>query len=278
MDTLAITTSCISLQANEAIYGSGHWTILAGSGGSIQDTSLASSLFCGIPGQTYLLEWSVRNNCGISRDTVRVGFAVIPFACGDTFTDSRDGQHYPSVDIGGQCWMAANLNAGNLVSGNTAQSDNGVVERYCYANQVSNCLQYGGLYQWDEAMGYATGSMVQGICPDGWHLPSHAEWIALETYLGGPNQAGAALKESGTTHWAVPNSGADNSSGFTALPGGYRNTNGGFYLMPYQAYFWTASEDNTSGAWGVNLSYDLSKMVRGSHLKAFGYSVRCVKD
>jgi len=141
-----------------------------------------------------------------------------------TFTDPRDDQTYTTIDIGSQTWFAENLNY------NTGDGNN---NSWCYDNNGSNCDIYGRLYTWEAAT---------SACPDGWHLPSDDEWTTLIDFLGGEDVAGGKMKETGTTHWNSPNAGATNSSGFTALPGGYRSTNGGFYDRGSFGIWWSATE------------------------------------
>src|SRR6056297_1040014 len=100
------------------------------------------------------------------------------WACGDTLTYS--GQDYSTVDINGECWLAENLNVGTKVSAGSGMSDDGVIEKYCHSD--GDCSTYGGYYLWDEAMAYSTTEGAQGICPDGWHIPTDAELHALEDY------------------------------------------------------------------------------------------------
>jgi len=125
-----------------------------------------------------------------------------------TFTDARDNHVYKWVGIGEQVWMAENL-AYKPSSGNY----------WAYNNDQNNITIYGYLYDWETAC---------NVCPSGWHLPSDAEWTKLTNYLGGEEIAGGKLKA--TTGWNSPNSGADNSSGFSGLPGGSRDTFGFFNL------------------------------------------------
>jgi len=120
--------------------------------------------------------------------------------------------------------MKENLNVGTMVMGDSSHSNNGIIEKHCYNNDTSNCDTYGGLYQWNEMMQYDTTAGVQGICPAGWHIPHNAEWAELTEYLGGLSMAGGRMKEPGNTHWKNPNKGATNSSGFTAIAGGRRNS------------------------------------------------------
>jgi len=201
--------------------------------------------------------------------------------CGDLLVDNRDGKKYQTVQIGTQCWMAENLNVGTRINGISNQTNNGTIEKYCYDNLETNCNIYGGLYQWDEMMGYITTPGVQGICPPtgGWHLPTDAEWTTLTTFLGGESVAGGKMKETGTTHWNSPNTGATNSSGFTGLPDGYRYINGIFSEMSIVGYWWSSSEYNSSEAWVRNLYFTNTAVERSNHNKVqHGFSVRCIKD
>ena len=119
---------------------------------------------------------------------------------------------------------------------------------------------------------------VQGICPAGWHLPTDAEWTTLTTYLGGESVAGGKMKETGTTHWLSPNTGATNSSGFTALPGGTRDYNGPFLTLTYYGYFWSASEYSTSLAWYRRIDYNYAAVYSYHSNKSYGFSARCLKN
>ena len=220
-----------------------------------------------------------------------------------TFTDSRDGYTYQTVQIGSQTWMAENLKYLPSVVGPGTGSNS---EAYCYvygydgtsisaAKATENYATYGVLYNWTAAMNGAESSDanpsgVQGICPDGWHLPSDAEWKQLEMYLGMSETdvnstgwrgtvEGGKLKEAGTTHWADPNAGANNESGFTALPGGYRYGNGGFGTIRNYGSWWSSTENYTSFAWGRDLYYNYSNVLRySSNNKSMGFSVRCLRD
>jgi len=208
--------------------------------------------------------------------------------CGDPFVDPRDNQSYTTVQIGTQCWMAENLNIGTMIQGASNQTNNAIIEKYCYDNNTANCDVYGGLYQWNEMMQYVTTPGVKGICPDGWHLPTDAEWCVLEQYVD-PTiscsvtgwrgvDGGGKLKEAGTTHWAAPNTGATNSSGFTGLPGGCRDyTAGSFFSLTYYGYFWCSSESG-SYAWYRYLSCNIAQVSRTSYNKYNGFSVRCLLD
>ena len=220
-----------------------------------------------------------------------LGGATDPvFQCGMKMTDTRDGKMYNTVKIGQQCWMAQNLNAGMKLQSPGEQTNNSVTEKYCYHNLESNCDIYGGLYQWGEAANYLNGTSntaswnpvpqgnIQGICPNGWHLPSMEEWNELIESVGGSSTAGGFLKEPGILHWALPNAGAGNSVGFMALPGGMRNENGSFTDITYYTFFWSGSETCSSGAWCWYLDHEYSFVAAINHSKIYGLSVRCIKD
>jgi uncharacterized protein (TIGR02145 family) len=208
-------------------------------------------------------------------------------------TISYGGQTYQTVVIGTQCWMAENLNIGTMINGSQEQANNAVVEKYCYDNNLANCDVYGGMYQWAEVIQYLNGATnttswnplptgdVQGICPPGWHLPADAEWTTLTTCLGGEGVAGGKMKEAGTSHWLSPNTGATNTSGFTALPGGDRYLTDGFYDLTFFTFFWSSSQYNfNSGttAWGRSLQNVHQRVGSGGSEKIVGGSVRCLKN
>ena len=194
------------------------------------------------------------------------------------------GQTYNTVQIGSQCWFKENLNVGTMIIGSQNQTDNGIIEKYCYDDLESNCDVYGGLYQWDEAMQYTTTEGVQGICPTGWHLPTDAELTTLTTYLGGGSIAGGKMKSTGTLQagtglWAEPNTGATNSSGFTALPGGLRNGSGNFSSLTSMAYFYSSSQNDAAGVWYRDLNNDYEFVARNiTYGKTLAMSGRCVQD
>ncbi len=200
------------------------------------------------------------------------------WACGQPITDSRDGKSYATVMIGTQCWMAQGLDYGTKISGTSSQTDNGIPEKYCYNNDDQNCTVYGALYQWGELMQYVTTPGAQGLCPAGWHIPGDDEWTVLSTFLGGEAVAGGKIKEAGTAHWQAPNTGATNSSGFTALPGGYRDTGGSFNGLSSYLNYWSSSPNGTTEAWDRHLNYFSEYIARGNYSLSYGFYARCVKD
>ncbi len=201
----------------------------------------------------------------------------VPWSCGEILIDSRDSQQYPTIQIGTQCWMAKSINYDDGCSSSTWTSNTDTRWCGCYNNDSSNCTTYGKLYQWSAAMAGSTTEGAQGICPSGWHVPSSAEFVTLENYLGGSSVAGGKLKQVGTTIWSSPNSGANNSSGFTSLPAGYRYPNGGFGDFSLGNGIWTSY---FSGSNGLNRGIFYNSAGSHSYMSPFSYSfsVRCLKD
>ncbi|MCB9001260.1 MAG: fibrobacter succinogenes major paralogous domain-containing protein [Bacteroidales bacterium] len=159
-----------------------------------------------------------------------------------TVTDI-DGNTYITVTIGNQVWMAENLktthyNDGTAIPNVTDGNEWAALTTgaYCwYSNATAYKDTYGALYNW-----YAVNTGK--LAPTGWHVATDAEWTTLTTYLGGESVAGGKLKETDTTHWASPNTGATNETGFTALPGGYRGRGGAFGGIGGYGYWWSATE------------------------------------
>jgi len=123
-------------------------------------------------------------------------FTTLSDPCSGIISITYAGQIYNIIPIGSQCWFKENLNVGLRIIASQSQTNNSIIEKYCYDNLDSNCDIYGGLYQWDEMMQYITTQGVQGICPTGWHLPTDAEFTTLTTYCGGESVAGGGFKRS----------------------------------------------------------------------------------
>jgi uncharacterized protein (TIGR02145 family) len=189
------------------------------------------------------------------------------------------GQWYTTIQIGTQCWMAENLNVGTQIPGATGQSNNGVIEKHCYLNTADSCTVFGGLYQWNEMMAYSTVEGAQGICPSGWHIPSASQWNVLSDYLGGSSAAGGHIKATGYRYWKSPNTGATDSSGFSAYGGGtYRPAPYSyFYLIREGGIYWT-SNTNGSWAWRRDLWYTSTSLDPYTCERFHSFSVRCIKD
>lgn len=219
-----------------------------------------------------------------SSKTITFNFA----ACTDA-----DNNNYAIVHIGTHTWMAENLNAGIRIEGNLSQTDNSIIEKYCYNNDPANCDIYGGLYLWNEVMQYVTTPGAQGICPAGWHVPTDAEWCTFNQYLdptvncgvngwSGTN-AGGKIKSTGTLEagnglWHTPNAGATNESGFSGLAGGYSDSSGAYSYSGYYGYWWSSTELNSNNAWSRSPDFSYSSIVRGFNFKSDGYSMRCLQD
>lgn len=213
--------------------------------------------------------------------------------CEDALIDTRDSQIYETVEIGTQCWMAENLNFGNPIPNTQDQQNNSTVEKYCYNDEVDSCDVYGGIYQWDELMNYISSEGGQGICPDGWHVPTDVEWCTLENFEDSQTidcnsenwrglDGGGNLKATGLRYWDSPNLGAANEHGFNAKGGGYYN----YSFNPPSidglgqfGQFWTSSRNSaTSEPWMRGLHYNKIQVRRVSQSQDYGLSLRCIKD
>ena len=152
------------------------------------------------------------------------------------------------------------------------QTDNGVIEKYCYDNDINNCDTYGGLYGWDEAMQYVTTEGVQGICPSGWHIPTKTEYETLQSYIG--DQATKLIDES----QAINDYTYTNETGFSALFAGYRDYHGGsFSNLGDVTYFWSSTENSIFASF-IGLSTGNPYVDFNQINKNYGFSIRCLKD
>lgn len=196
-----------------------------------------------------------------------------------TITD-YDGNVYNTVTIGTQEWLKGNLKVTHYRNGDPIPNvTDGTAWKtlttgaYCdYSNKQEYSSTYGKLYN------FYTVIDSRNLCPTGWHVPTSTEWTTLITYLGGERVAGGKLKEAGTSHWYMPNDGATDESGFTALPSGCRSKIGTFSYLTVYGFWWSSTENSTGDAWywSVNcLAGDVLKDVFGRNN---GYSVRCIKD
>jgi len=187
----------------------------------------------------------------------------------NSVTDA-DGNTYNTVVIGSQVWLKEELKSlhysdGSLIPGAQAY---GLIDAFAST--------YGRLYTWYDAMKNSTTEGAQGACPSGWHIPTDTEWTTLITFLGGESAAGGHLKEAGTTHWNSPNTGADNSSGFTSLPGGVYFDNAFRYLR-YNVEYWSSTNSNGDYAFYRILYYDTRNIVRTDYFnKSTSRSIRCI--
>jgi len=203
-----------------------------------------------------------------------------------------NGLLLPRVTIGTQTWTKKNLDVATYSDStpipqvtDPAKWANLTTGAWCYYdNNPVNGATYGKLYNWYAVAGiYNQASKTdlrlrKKLAPTGYHIASNDEWTTLTDYLGGADAAGGKMKESGTTLWNSPNQDATNSSGFKALPGGYRTNDGTFLNIGYYGYWWSSSEYNTSIAWYRNLYYNLGNASRNLYNKTHGFSVRCLRD
>jgi len=194
------------------------------------------------------------NNCGYSSAAVLGETTSACWSCGSLFTDSRDSKTYETVLIGSQCWFKKNLDYGIQISLNTNSSNNGIAEKYCYDDNVSNCNQYGALYQWNEAMNWTSVAGGQGLCPSGWHIPTNSEWASMIS----TNPSAIQSVNSGV----LCNGGNCGGNIYYANLGNY-------------GYYWTSSEFSSAEAY--------RRIFMGSSLhqsdymsKLMGLSIRCV--
>ncbi|MGD8307030.1 MAG: FISUMP domain-containing protein [Ignavibacteria bacterium] len=192
--------------------------------------------------------------------------------CPGTPTVIYSGKIYNTVQIGSQCWLKENLDVGTMIDSLQDAQDNGVIEKYCYGNSSANCETYGGLYQWNEAMQYSTTPGVQGICPDGWHIPTVAEFQTLSDAV---DSVGSSLLAVGQSHGSVSGT---NASGFSALLAGIReHINTDFYGLGWYTDFWSSTEDG-SMADDMYLGGNFDDVGFSSEWVERGFSIRCLKD
>ena len=250
---------------------------------------------------TFTDETKIATSTQITVDTGagQVKLSVIPWACGDTLTDSRDGNTYNTVLIGTQCWMAEHLNYGTMTAGANEQGSDcpsvAATEKYCYNDTESNCDSDGALYQWAQAMcgaascngagappNDACATPVQGICPSGWHMPSHYEYTTLEQEVCDSGTCATDFPyDESTPGWRGTDEGTQlkvgGSSGWEGLFAGARSTTGSFDYRGSNAFIWSSLESG-SNAWRRILASSLATVKRDAGIKLNGFSVRCIKD
>lgn len=194
----------------------------------------------------------------------------LPFTCGDEIRYA--GKTYHTVLIGTQCWMKENLDVGTLILGNIEQSNNAIIEKYCYNNDTANCSIYGGMYQWNEAMQYVTTIGTKGICPEGWHIPTENQLQILKTTVGNSSNA---LKAIGQGYGAGTGT---NTSGFSALLAGQRYCfSSDFYYLGSAGYFWSSTQIS-SAAYRIDIYGSDNQIYFYADYKTYGFNVRCLKN
>ena len=205
------------------------------------------------------------SSCSASKTIHIIVQATPVFTCGNTLTDIRDGKTYPTVQIGSQCWMAANLNYGTVLVSTQDQRDNCLFEKYCYNDNPANCTSLGALYQWDEMMQYDNTPADQGFCPPGWHIPTENDWNTLFANYINNGFAGNPLKYSGY-------------SGFNALLSGENYFNKSWNYQGFATFFWSSTSHSPTQAWAHGMNEEDPSVSVYPASRGNAFSVRCIKD
>jgi uncharacterized protein (TIGR02145 family) len=242
--------------------------------------SFSSAITGLLPNTTYYVRSYATNSVGTGYGN------EITFTSTSQVVTDIDGNTYNTVQIGTQIWMSENLKTfkyrnGTAIPVRNTDWGNFTTGALCsYDNNEANISVYGLLYNWYTTKG-------DSLCPMGWHVPTEGEWLTLRDYLGGIGDVvGGKMKSTGTTYWNSPNLGATNESGFSALPGGWKNSNSRFQDIRNRAYFWSASgtqtntaSNDSSNAWQVSLDTQQEYFaISGNNLKSYGLSIRCLKN
>ncbi len=275
----------ITLNGNTPSNGTGEWTILSGSGGSIAEPTNPNTEFTGVLYEQYTLQWEISTECLSNADEMII----------TTLISDIEGNTYNTVQIGTQLWMAENLRATKFSNGDTIalgdtqdkwmDLNSPGYDVYCYYdNDVNNAETYGCLYNWH--VGYDS----RNACPTGWHVPSEEDWQTLEIYLGispeevgdygsrGSWDAGGKLKEVGTTHWKEPNVFATDQYGFKALPAGQRAVWGLDMFITELSSWWSSTFVDSHTFYMREINYESGEINRVNRERMTGGSIRCVKD
>lgn len=191
-----------------------------------------------------------------------------------------DGNIYHTVTIGTQIWLLENLNVTHYRNGDPIANETSdsvwttlTTGAWCdYNNFVDTTGAYGKLYNY-----YAVAD-PRGMAPVGWHVASTAEWTTLVSYLGGSDVSSPKLREVGNAHWTGANEAATNESGFTALPGGWRDIYGAYSFKGIRTYWWTTSFSFDGLYWSWGLNETDTQVISLMYRPVIGMSVRCVRD
>jgi len=180
---------------------------------------------------------------------------------------------YDSIRTGTQIWLDQNLKTTKYNDGTSIPEVTGgtnwdalTTPAFCwYGNDEST--YHTVLYNWFTVN---TGK----LCPDGWHVPTDADWTTLITFHGGASIAGTKMREVGTAHWISPNTGATNEYGFTALPGGFRDIDENFKNIYHHSYWWSSTEVSATNAYRQTIANYLDEIANMSDSKKMGFSIR----
>ncbi|MEX0997698.1 MAG: FISUMP domain-containing protein [Flavobacteriaceae bacterium] len=233
-----------------------------------------------------------------TQNTTYIFEYIAGMPCPDTPTVMYQGQLYNTVLIGSQCWLKENLNAGTMINGDDTMTDNGVLEKWCYNNDEANCDEFGAFYQWHEMMQYSINEGVQGICPEGWHLPTDDEWLILESTVDSQYgyddeewhfgtwrgfDAGKHLKSDFGWEPGFSGNGSD-VYGFRGLPAGKRSVLPfeSFQLQGFIGTWWTSTKADSYGTYAFYRHLDYNAygdgIWRSNEMGIAGRCVRCIKD
>jgi uncharacterized protein (TIGR02145 family) len=260
------------------------WNIIGSLSAPIAVTSIltdppeiiASQFFRYVPGGGYQPDTLLQPGLGYWVKVSQDGSMILASAggqpCPGVPTVDYAGKIYNTVQIESQCWLKENLDVGTMIPGSQNQTDNSIIEKYCYDNTPANCFTYGGLYQWDEAMQHVTTQGARGICPPGWRIPTFADFDTLYHAVGGD---GNALKEVGQGTAAGAGT---NASGFSALLAGRRSPDGGFGGLGLEEPFWSCTPYDSASPYALRLFSYMPDIVWDPFSKPHGLSVRCLKD
>jgi uncharacterized protein (TIGR02145 family) len=299
-DLPSVITSGISNIAQTTATGGGHifcsggtcviahgvcWTTLPNPTKSDNHTTdgigtciFTSNIFGLTPGTRYYLRAYATNYAGTAYGE-NIEFTTTLATAGNGTTDI-DSIFYTSIILGQQEWMAENLKTTRYANGDPIPNVTGNTEwsaletgAWCWYNNDNQYENpYGKLYNWHAV------ADSRNLCPEGWHIPTDAEWTVLTDFLGGENVADGKMKEAGILHWNAPNTDADNSSGFTGLPGGSRSQSGTFSYLRSYGYWWSSSEKDSGSSWSRSLGFNYIAVVRPNLFKKNGISVRCLRE
>ena len=238
-------------------------------GGPYSGTGIVTGIFypnLAGPG-TINLSYSYTNNWGCIASAAQSITVISPsaFNCGDVLIDPRDTHHYTTVKLGTQCWMAANLDYGSVITSAQFPMDNCIPEKYCYNDIPGNCTTSGGLYSWDEMMRYNDSPATQGLCPPGWHVPVENEWNTLFGLYISTGFAGSPLKYTGF-------------SGFDALLNGARFKYKTWDLDNFATLIWSSTESGTDKAWAHGLNSFNPSVSFYPASKSNAFVVRCIQN